>query len=255
MDRWEKPRGVETDGGKDSDGLKTGGKCRVIEMKRQAGCNSVSEQQVWRRKRRTCYECETKEKDRCNQSVISALKKSHQTSQIHPHTHTETLPHLLFHFTFNIRHINMQWTSPPHAHKYPAKTQLLPHHQSNHTSSHTQKLYLVNTLTRRGSIENMRKATTQQPWSGVLAKDCVEFLCAAADGSKLTRSMWCLETVGGDNRTVRLRAFSPTAPILSVDWIILDGCNQILYENKRTDREGNIYAAEQVWLQVSVFEI
>lgn len=33
----EEPGGVEIEGGEDSGGLKTGGKCRVKEMKRQAG--------------------------------------------------------------------------------------------------------------------------------------------------------------------------------------------------------------------------
>lgn len=44
-DRWEKPGGVEIEGGEDSDGLKTGRKSRVNEMKRQAGGDSVPKQQ------------------------------------------------------------------------------------------------------------------------------------------------------------------------------------------------------------------
>ncbi len=43
-DTWEVLRGVKRDGGGDSDGLQTGGKCRGDVMKRQAGGYNIIKQ-------------------------------------------------------------------------------------------------------------------------------------------------------------------------------------------------------------------
>ena len=96
----------------------------------------------------------------------------------HTHTHTQFATLSLSLHVENWAHqhaVNLSPT-PTNILQKTLASAAAPSPKQSHLLSHTQqKLHPVNTLNWWRSIENIWKATTQQPWNRVIAKDWIEF--------------------------------------------------------------------------------
>ncbi len=128
-----------------------------------------------RKKRKRCGESDIDVQKSKQTSLNSPWEKQEQSSSL-SHTHTtRTLTH------FSISTFTSNWkqqcavslSPPPPTQTFcenMASTAAPSPKQSHLLLRSEQKLHSVNTPHRRGSIENIWKATTQQPWNRVYTK-------------------------------------------------------------------------------------
>lgn len=146
--QMEQPGGVEIQGG---DGLRTGGKCRVKEMKRQAG-GEVWRRLVWEReKRESGRTCDINIKKSHKNIIGFTLRVINRSS--HTHTHI-----CIYSFTsrwqLDVPICSDSLSSTPTytniLRKNPASAAAPSPKQSHLLSHYQQKFHQVDTLKRRG---------------------------------------------------------------------------------------------------------